>query len=212
MRVRGLGMAGLGLAVASLLVAANARADIDLIFNYSTGSVAPTPIGTQGDTIGLVGVTSSVEVTGYGADNAAGGMLNTVNWTRVKGATGLGTLDLTRNITVTLVGGGGPQSTPISQNAVLSYTVVNTVPGQQMDVQAGSDVSLRFGSYLLTITPQDSTWYATGSGKHANLLNADFMVTAVPESTTTVAGAGALGLVVLSVFRSKRSGVIKIGA
>lgn len=36
-------------------------------------------------------------------------------------------------------------------------------------------------------------------------------LTAVPESTTFFAGAGALGLVVLGVLRSKRSGVIRIG-
>jgi len=36
-------------------------------------------------------------------------------------------------------------------------------------------------------------------------------LTAVPESTTVFAGAGALGLVVLGVFRSRRSGVIRIG-
>jgi hypothetical protein len=37
-------------------------------------------------------------------------------------------------------------------------------------------------------------------------------LTAVPETSTVFAGIGALGLVVLGVLRSKRSGVIKIGA
>ncbi|MGA2240357.1 MAG: hypothetical protein ABSG74_14225 [Candidatus Bathyarchaeia archaeon] len=36
-------------------------------------------------------------------------------------------------------------------------------------------------------------------------------VTLVPEPTTMVAGIGALGLVLLGMFRSKRSGVIRIG-
>jgi hypothetical protein len=230
MRIRGLGMAGLGLVVASILAAANARAavDLDLVFHYSTGGVAPQPIGTQGDTIGLRPYSGAVELTGYGHHDSVGGELNSVTWTRVPGATRSGTLTLTEDITVTLG--------QTVQDATLSYTFVTSHRGQSM-VEAGSPVTLQFGSYLLTITPQDSTWYGTdrkndlrrhwrefnkrdrdstwcgtGMGDPRNRLNANFTLTAVPEPTTVVAGAGALGLVVLAVFRSKRSGAIKIGA
>ena len=226
MRVRGLGMAGLGLAVASLLAAANARAGIDLI--YSTDGVAPQPIGSQGDTIGLGAYSGSLELN-HRDDYSAEGELNSVSWTRVPGARRSGTLTLTEDITVTL----GHHT----QDATLSYTFVTSQRGQSIMVEAGSPVILDLGSYLLTITPQDSTWYATasrndlrrqwrepnkrdrdstcygtGMGDLRNRLNANFALTAVPEPTTMVAGAGALGLVVLTVFRSKRSGVIKIGA
>lgn len=196
-------------ATALTLSAATSRAD--LTFNYSVGATAAFSGG--GDTLTTLAYSDTVTFTGTGPENSQTALLNPATWVATTGATaGNYPINLDRTMTVTLV--STPPGQELIQSGMLSVSKSAHVTTTTFSVNPGSSTVFNFGSWLLTVTPDPISWSTKGGTPKTGLpesLTGTCILTAVPEPTTMVAGVGALGLVLLGMFRSKRSGVIKIG-
>ena len=205
------GVTGLAL----LATASAARADVTV--NFTVGSVASTSWG--GSTVALNAGSGSVVFTALTGNEIDNVPIQNLVWTTgnapVSGtSTGLA---LNRTIGLTLVGAGAQPSQSLYQSGHLTIVPKASKPSLQTANTIGTDAGtvtteFNFGTYLVDVVTDSQTFnLKPNSGPKSFGLTADFILTPVPEASTMIAGAGALGLLLIGAgVHSKRS-VQRIG-
>lgn len=220
------GFAGLVLGVALALIPAPSQADILLDFTSLANasihfdgvgnfSFLPATSGHQfsitrssgsGDSIGDKGYISGTWAIGP-VVNLGGG----VQYAPVTGSGGLTISDGVNTLTANLswndmltVGVGGL----INVQGVLNLSDIS-YGGGQSDLKALAAVGTGTQTLSFTFIPAHNLTYLKGTAADTAFSGE---LTAVPETTTFIAGAGALGLLLLGLgAKSRRSGAIRIG-
>jgi hypothetical protein len=182
----------LAIMVAVLVIAAQARASLfDIVFDYSDNGV-----NIAGN--GWISATAN----GDGSYTAVGGSLR-VTEAPPQNLSIAGTFGLLAN--------PSPPSAVYSPSGFFIYD--NQVfPGKTPYLDT---YGLLFTGNGLEINlwgnGQDATAFYTIYGNNGANYNGTATLTAVPEPTTMVAGAGALGLALLGIGRARRFSVVRIG-
>jgi hypothetical protein len=206
--------------LALLAAMGSARADVTLDFNFNVAGATPqiTPENPFLPTGGTVQVTSSSENVPLTVGQTTHVPLGSLSWT-LDSVLGEGNFDFSRGINVTLLTSppspGIPGGQASSQSGLLFSSGSIYAPGV-VGVNAGSTVQFDFSSsghqYNLDVTPDANAWFAGQTGSQPLTATVHLTQLApVPETSTVVAGAGALALLVLGAgVHSKRS-VQRIG-
>jgi hypothetical protein len=162
------------------------------------------------------GTTLTFYSDGNGGFNAINNYtLQTLTWFTTPDATTTGNhdLNLTRTITATLQGYSS-QAGSLSQSGSLHTTANRNSQDTLQPSYADDTTVLNFGNYRLTITPLDGSWHQPSGQSRDYNLTANFQLTqltAVPETSTVMAGAGALGLLILGAGVHSKRTVQRIG-
>ncbi len=206
-----------GLALFSAVSAANAAV---VTVDFSAGAVDAVTYKNDTISVSASPAGSSVSFTTAGVNVpivVPDVVLQNLVWTSgaIPSKGGNFDIDITRSISATL--NAASLSDTISQDSNLH--IVGKPSGKGVagpntlsTYAADSEIEFDFTGYKLTIDPEGQTFTQfAGAGAHSFALKANFTLTPVPEASTMVAGAGALGLLLLGAgVHSKRS-VQRIG-
>lgn len=134
--------------------------------------------------------------------------LQNLTWTQGASQFGVWEGNLSRLISVTL--NGITQSGSLTQyGALYNFDPTGKSP-ETLSAGGGATTIFTIGQYLVDITPETGSW--THGGTYS--LTASITVTEVspvPETTTMLAGAGAVGLLFLGAGAHSKRNVFRIG-
>jgi hypothetical protein len=203
--------------LAGLALLASAGVTIaDVSITFDVGAVGAQTAGR--DTVSVAATPNNSVTESFTLGQPTEVPLQYLTWSTGSGGGngGFFIVDLSRNFTATLTGTGSSAAGTITQNGMFSESSGKGATGDTLSVDGDYTTEITLGQYILDITPDGngSSWSQKYGKSGTHELMASVTVTEVspvPEVTTMLAGAGAVGLLALGVGVHSKRKVIRIG-